>query len=218
MKRIQIRFISLISEKIFLAKRAHPKPNVALKLYDCMNYTVLCNYQLKKLEIYLLRRILMAMRYHTLYCLCLFKGTPSWKIQSLLKPTVTVYNYLLFGPPLSDCHHRGDSRKIRQIFSLLSTTGQNRKLTTTWSVWRGEAGLVQPDPVYTHKPAVSLFLSPSPLRHIQAVTVPRRKRQRPRKTKAVSESRLCFKKRIAEGRRWRTVVEFLNNLWGLGTE
>jgi hypothetical protein len=39
------------------------------------------------------------------------------RIQSLLKPTVTVYNYLSFVLPLSDCHHRGDSRKIRQIFS-----------------------------------------------------------------------------------------------------
>ncbi len=27
MKRIQIRFISLISEKIFVAKRAHPNPD-----------------------------------------------------------------------------------------------------------------------------------------------------------------------------------------------
>jgi hypothetical protein len=35
------------------------------------------------------------------------------RIQSLLKPTVTVYNYLSFVLPISDCHHRGDPGKIR---------------------------------------------------------------------------------------------------------
>jgi hypothetical protein len=52
------------------------------------------------------------------------------RIQSLLKPPVTVYNYLSFVLPLSDCHHRGDSRKIRQIFSAyfpqLAGTGNLR--------------------------------------------------------------------------------------------
>jgi hypothetical protein len=134
--------------------------------------------------------------------LCLYGGTPSWEFNPYwnlqLLYTITCHlSYLLVTATTEETREKSAKSSVPTFH-----TDRNRKLTTTWSVWRGEAGLVQPDPVYTHEPAVSLFLSPSPLRHIQS----RRKRG---KTKAVSESRLCFKMRIAEGQRWRIGRELL---------
>ncbi len=113
----------------------------------------------------LLWRILKAMWYVIL--LCLHGGTPSWEFNPYwnlqLLYTITCHSAHLLVIATTEETREKSAKSSGPTFH----TGRNRKLTTTWSVWRGETGLVQPDPVYTREPAVSLFLSPSPLRHIQ---------------------------------------------------